>query len=114
MSEISANLMELAQAVHRGVIPHITTYHPGPHYTVTDVSVDWNGDGDFKDQDDLADINKDGRYTVLHGHDDWSNLKFEKVLTTIPSPAAVEENLTKAFEPDHYHDFSIGADDMDR
>lgn len=52
-------------------------FHEGAFYkTQTGVPVDWNRDGDVQDVGVVADINNDGKYTVLHGYDDWSNLKF--------------------------------------
>jgi hypothetical protein len=57
-------------------------FHEGDFYpTQTGVPIDWNGDGDLNDTGVIADINNDGKLTILHGHDDWSNLKFGKFIT---------------------------------
>jgi hypothetical protein len=36
--------------------------------------VDFNWDGDTDDYNVKKDINRDGRFSLLHGHDDWANL----------------------------------------
>jgi hypothetical protein len=89
-------------------------FHEGAFYTTqTGVPVDWNHDGDFNDTGVIADINGDGKLTILHGHDDWSKLKFGKFITasTASSSEQLQQNQTMAAEslefkkPDHFHDF---------
>jgi hypothetical protein len=79
--------------------------------TPTGVLVDWNHDGDFDDTGVIADINRDGKLTILHGHDDWSKLKFGKLITASTASSEQQQNQTMAAEPlefkgpDHFHDF---------
>jgi hypothetical protein len=44
-------------------------FSPFPTIVPTGVPVDWNHDGDFNDTGVIADINKDGKLTILHVHD---------------------------------------------
>jgi hypothetical protein len=87
-------------------------FSPFPTIVPTGVPVDWNHDGDFDDTGVIADINRDGKLTILHGHDDWSNLKFGKFITaSTASSSEQQQNQTMAAEslefkkPDHFHDF---------
>jgi hypothetical protein len=89
-------------------------FHEGAFYTTqTGVPIDWNGDGDLNDTGVIADINNDMKLTILHGHDDWSKLKFGKFITasTASSFEQLQQNQTMAAEslefkkPDHFHDF---------
>jgi hypothetical protein len=87
-------------------------YSPWMNIIPTGVPVDWNHDGDFNDTGVIADINNDGKLTILHGHDDWSNLKFGKLITaSTASSEQLQQNQTMAAEslefkkPDHFHDF---------
>jgi hypothetical protein len=86
-------------------------YSPWMTITPTGVPVDWNHDGDFNDTGVIADINRDGKLAILHGHDDWSNLKFGKFITASTASSEQQQNQTMAAEslefkgPDHFHDF---------
>jgi hypothetical protein len=86
-------------------------FSPFPTIVPTGVPVDWNHDGGFNDTGVIADINKDRKLTILHGHDDWSNLKFGKLITASTASSEQQQNQTMVAEllefkkPDHFHDF---------
>lgn len=40
-------------------------------------AIDWNCNGDADDEDAIVDVNDDGGFDVLGGHDDWAALRFD-------------------------------------
>ncbi|MFC8191573.1 choice-of-anchor L domain-containing protein [Cellulomonas sp. NPDC057328] len=62
--------------------------------------VDWNCDGDRSDVWVQADVNDDGRETLLEGHDDWSNLNLTGGGIGRPGAIIEEEEVQQLDAPE--------------